>query len=225
MSTNTKTILKTSLLALGLSLGLSACTSESSAQKADTPEMSSAAASSTSGSINRASFNSNGSVSMPKNHEWRRWVYVGSPLTPNALNGGEAPFPEFHNVYVEPSAFNHFEKTGEWANGTQIAKELTTVRAGDDCDPATGACFEVSGNGYFEGEFSGLELTIKDTVRFADEPGGWVYYSFGHKPEPYNKTAEAFPAASCNSCHAASADTDFVFTQFYPVLRAAMPAK
>ena len=82
----------------------------------------------------------------------------------------------------------------------------------------------VSGNGYFMGDFACLEVAIKDTVRFKDEPGGWAYFSFGHKAE-YDETAKAFPAASCNACHAASADTDFVFTQYYPVLREAMPKK
>jgi hypothetical protein len=32
-------------------------------------------------------------------------VFVGSPLTPNALNGGKANFPEFHNVYIEPGSY------------------------------------------------------------------------------------------------------------------------
>lgn len=92
-----------------------------------------------------------GMIAAPK--DYRHWVFVGAPLTPNALNDGEASFPEFHNVYVEPSAFAHFEKTGEWANGTQIAKELVSVRQGEDCEEDTGACFESSGMGYFEGEF------------------------------------------------------------------------
>lgn len=171
--------------------------------------------------INRASFNDDGSVNAPT--DWRAWIYVGSPLTPNALNGGEAPFPEFHNVYVEPSAFAHYQKTGKWANGTQIAKELVLVRKGDSCNEETAACDEVSGTGYFQGDFAGLELTVKDTKRFASEPGGWVYYSFGHKPPPYNKTAKQFPAEACNACHEASAADDWVFTQFYPVIRAAKP--
>ena len=64
---------------------------------------------------------------------------------------------------------------------------------------------------------------MKDTGRFPDEPGGWVYYSFGHHAPPYAESAKAFPAAACNACHESSADTDFVFTQFYPVVRAAMP--
>ena len=57
-----------------------------------------AAASSDSSSIVEASFNEDGSVNQPTGY--REWVFVGTPLTPNALNDGEAPFPEFHNVYV-----------------------------------------------------------------------------------------------------------------------------
>jgi len=45
----------------------------------------------------------NGDLLLPRNFE--RWVFVGSPLTPNALNGGKANFPEFHNVYIEPGSY------------------------------------------------------------------------------------------------------------------------
>ncbi len=167
--------------------------------------------------VNHASFNDDGSVAQPAN--WRRWVFVGAPLTPNALNGGNAPFPEYHNVYVEPSAFEAYAATGKWPEGTQIAKELTTIY--ENNNDAVGASTEVSGRGFQQGEFSGLELTVKDSTRFPDMPGGWAYFSFGHKPQPYEESAKAFPAESCNACHAASAADDFVFTQFYPVLRAA----
>jgi hypothetical protein len=172
--------------------------------------------------ITAANFATDGQVMIPNN--WRQWIYIGTPLTPNALNDGEASFPEFHNVYIEPSAFAHWQKTGKFANGTQIAKELVLIRQKDKDDMnEDGSTGEVSGTGYFQGEFQGLELTIKDTERFADEPGGWVYYSFGHKPQPYEKTAKAFPSESCNACHEGNAADDFVFTQFYPVLRAAKP--
>jgi hypothetical protein len=70
-----------------------------------------------------------------------------------------------------------------------------------------------------------LELTVKDSNRFSDMAGGWAYFSFGHKPQPYEKTAMAFPEAACNACHLANAQDDFVFTQFYPVLRAAKNSK
>ncbi|MFB0923595.1 MAG: cytochrome P460 family protein [Alphaproteobacteria bacterium] len=171
--------------------------------------------------IRQASFNSDGQVNIPTG--WREWVFVGTPLTPNALNGGSAPFPEFHNVYIEPSAYAHWKKTGEFAEGTQIAKELVFIRTKDkdEMNP-DGSTNEVSGVGYFQGEFTGLELTVKDTKRFASEPGGWAYFSFGHDV-PYAKTAKAFPTESCNACHQGAAADDFVFTQFYPVLRAAKP--
>ena len=157
-----------------------------------------------------ARYTEDGKLIRPKG--WRKWVYVGTPLTPHDMNDGKASFPEFHNVYVDPESFSTFENTGVFPNGTQLVKELVLV----------GTKQAVSGNGYFMGEFAGLEVAIKDTVRFKDEPGGWAYFSFGHKAD-YELTAKAFPAASCNACHAASAETDFVFTQHYPVLRAAMP--
>ena len=171
--------------------------------------------------VNEATFARDGQVQIPQ--DWRQWVFVGTPLTPNALNKGKAPFPEFHNVYIEPSAYAHWKKTGKFANGTQIAKELVLIRQKDkdDMNP-DGSTAEVSGVGYFQGEFSGLELTVKDTRRFSGEPGGWAYFSFGHSL-PYTKTAKAFPTDSCNACHEGAAADDFVFTQFYPVLRAAKP--
>ena len=171
--------------------------------------------------IGEVMVNDDGSVNQPDN--WRKWVFIGAPLTPNALNDGKAPFPEYHNVYVEPSAFAAYEKTGEWPEGTQIAKELTTVYENNNDE--VGSSMEVSGRGYQQGEFSGLELTVKDSKKFPDMPGGWAYFSFGHQPEPYEATAKAFPVEACNACHAANAADDFVFTQFYPIARAAKGSK
>lgn len=173
--------------------------------------------------VNRAAFNADGSVQTPEN--WRRWVFVGAPLTPNALNGGEAAFPEYHNVYIEPSAFEHWTRTGTWADGAQFAKELVLLRSAEDCDmdPDNGSCAQTSGQGYFQGAFAGLELKVKDAARFPDEPGNWAYFSFGHQPEPYAASASAFKTDACNACHEANAETDFVFTQYYPVLRASKP--
>ena len=157
-------------------------------------------------------FNAKGELVRPEGY--REWVYVGTPLTPNELNPPEAPFPEFHNVYIHPADFDHYRKTGEFADGTVMVKELVTV----------GSTQAVSGKGYFMGEFTGLEATIKDSKRFKDEPGYWAYFSFGHS-YPLADRAAAFPAAACNACHAASAKDDFVFTQYYPILSAAKGSK
>lgn len=162
------------------------------------------------GVLPKPAFNADGQLERAVGY--REWVYIGTPLTPNALNPPEAPFPEFHNVYIHPDDFSHFEETGEFPDGTVIVKELVLV----------GATAAVSGNGYFMGEFAGLETTIKDSDRFADEPGNWAYFSYGHS-YPLSETAPAFPAPACNACHEASAADDWVFTQYYPILRAARP--
>jgi hypothetical protein len=141
---------------------------------------------------------------------YRKWTYIGTPVTPNDMNEGNAPFPEFHSVYMNPAAFDHYEKTGKFPDGTVLVKELVSV--GDK--EAT------SGKGYFMGEFIGLEVSVKDRARFNDDPGNWAYFSFGHK-YPLKEKAKAQPASSCNDCHDGNADDDWVFTQYYPVLRAA----
>jgi len=140
---------------------------------------------------------------------YREWIYVGTPVTPNDMNDGKAAFPELHNVYIDPESWNHWKQTGQFRDGTILIKELVSV----------GSKSAVSGKGYFMGEFIGLEATIKSKQHFPKEPGNWAYFSFSsadHKT--LSKTAKAFPAASCNSCHAGAAADDFVFTQYYPVL-------
>ena len=66
----------------------------------------------------------------------------------------------------------------------------------------------------------GLEASIKDSKRFKDEPGNWAYFSFGHK-YPLKAEAAKNAASACNQCHQDNAKKDWVFSQYYPVLRAA----
>ena len=167
-------------------------------------------------------FTADKQLKIPETKIWREWPYVGSLVTPNALNDGEAPFPEHHIVYIDPVSWEIYKKTGKFREGTVLAKELTLVR-GPDGTNEDGSTDEVSGRGFFMGEYSGLEITIKSKELYPEEPGNWAYYTFGHKPEPYNATAKQQPAESCNACHESSAAEDFVFTQFYPVLRASKP--
>ena len=155
------------------------------------------------------SYNLNdGSLDRPTGY--REWIYVGTPVTPNDMNDGKAAFPEHHNVYIDPKSWDHWKDTGNFREGTILIKELVSV----------GSKAAVSGNGYFQGDFIGLEATIKSAKDFPDEPGNWAYFSFSTPDHKSLKdTAEAFPAASCNACHAGAAADDFVFTQYYPVLR------
>ena len=77
-----------------------------------------AGAQSTKLSENLPVFNDKGELELPVG--FRQWVFLGSPLTPNALNGGAAGFPEYHNVYVQPEAFNAYRETGKWPEGERI---------------------------------------------------------------------------------------------------------
>jgi len=142
---------------------------------------------------------------------YREWVYVGTPLTPNDMNNGKATFPEFHSVYIDPESWAHWKKTGEFREGTILIKEMAAV----------GSKAAVSGQGYFMGEFAGLEASVKSKKYFPDQPGNWAIFSFS---TPDHKTVKTEtppqPVAACNACHAAAAADDFVFTQYYPVLRA-----
>jgi hypothetical protein len=171
-----------------------------------------------------AKFDSDGNLLRPVGY--RQWVFVGTPLTPDDMNGGQAPFPEFHAVYIDPGSWAHYEKTGEFRDGTVLIKELISV----------GARKATSGNGYFMGNYLGLEAAVKSKAHFPDEPGNWAYHSFTtpgspmsseenrkniHESAALKEKAKAFPTAVCATCHVASAGEDMVFTQFYPVLRAA----
>ena len=156
------------------------------------------------------SMNEKGELIKPEGY--REWVYVGAPVTPNDMNDGKAPFPEFHSVYIDPTSFAHWKKTGKFREGTILVKELLSVVSK----------VAPSGNGYFMGEFIGLEATIKSSKLFPKEPGNWAYFSFTTKDhKTLKQTATAFPTEACAACHKASAADDMVFTQYYPVLRAA----
>ena len=154
-----------------------------------------------------AAYDAKGELIRPTDH--REWVFVGAPVTPNDMNDGKAAFPEFHNVYIDPGSFASYKRSGVFPNGTVILKELVSV----------GSKSMDSGNGYFQGEFVSLEAMVKDTKRFTSEPGGWAFFRFGEAPH-YNPTGARMKTESCNTCHSGASE-DYVFTDTYPVLRAA----
>ncbi|MCA8987436.1 MAG: cytochrome P460 family protein [Planctomycetaceae bacterium] len=156
-----------------------------------------------------ATYNAQGELIRPVDH--REWVFVGAPVTPNDMNDGKAAFPEFHNVYIDPASFARYKQTGTFPDGTVILKELVSV-GGKSMD---------SGHGYFQGEFISLEAMVKDRKRFQEEPGGWAFFRFGEAPD-YSPSGMRMKTESCNTCHSGARE-DYVFTDTYPVLRAARP--
>jgi hypothetical protein len=157
-------------------------------------------------------YTASGDLVLPKN--FHEWVYVGSPLTPNALNNGKAGFPEFHNVYIEPCSYQEYKKTNVFPDGTVFFKELQlTLLPAEFSD---GSQTQPSGRGYFPGPWNGADVTVKDSKRYANA-GGWGYYNFNHH-EPKAPTAKLKLISECAYCHQASAKKDEVWTQFYPLL-------
>jgi hypothetical protein len=183
-------------LTVYVALAISACSPQSTAPQSDRPAR------------YLPEFTSDGELVLSKNFE--KWVYVGSPLTPDALNDGKANFPEFHNVYIEPGSYEIYKKTNAFPEGTIMFKELQRVGVAENPD---GSRTEASGRGYFPGALNGADVTVKDTKRFA-ETAGWGYFNFNHG-EPKAATAKAKPKEECASCHIASAKKDSVWTQFY----------
>ena len=155
-----------------------------------------------------------GQLELPRGYHG--WVFLGAPLTPNALNGGAAGFPEFHNVYIHPEALAAYRRTGDFPEGTLLVKELQLTLPATHDD---GSRVEASGRGYFPGARNGLDVSVKDSGRFA-ATDGWGFFNFGHHAPPYAKTAVAAPREACAACHMANGE-DMVFARFYsPILDA-----
>jgi len=155
-----------------------------------------------------AKFNELGELIRPTGY--REWIYVGAPLTPNDMNNGKAAFPEFHNVYIDPASWSVWKKSGKFRDGTIIAKELVSV----------GSKATFSGNGYFMGEYIGLEAMVKSKKHFPKAAGNWGFFRFTNENfKGLKKVANVLPQDACASCHTPNAKQDLVFTQHYPVLR------
>jgi cytochrome P460 len=152
-------------------------------------------------------FTADNELYTPRNH--REWVFIGASVTPNDMNDGAAAFPEFHNVYIDPGSYAHWKKTGEFRSGTVIVKELASV----------GTKEAPSGNGYFQGEYGGIAAMVKNDKRYPDRPGNWAYFGFDGE----SRHGAIQEDSACSACHQQNAADDQVFTQFYPVLRAAKP--
>jgi hypothetical protein len=139
------------------------------------------------------------------------WILVGASLGLGYSDAQNASGPgTFHNVYLEPHAYQTYVATGRFPDKTMLAMLL--FQPAQKTPP--------SGHGLFEGELEGLEVAVKDQARF---PGGWAYFGFGTGGP--GSTAPAFPRAMCAQCHAANAADDNVFVQFYPTLRTILASR
>lgn len=200
-----------STLALAATIAIWGCAKSADTGQAKSGDAMAANATAKQAAFYQPEFTTDGALKLPPDFE--QWVYVGSPLTPNALNNGKANFPEYHNVYIQPGAYQEYKRTGVFPEGTIMFKELQLTLKGDRAD---GSRTEASGRGYFPGALNGADVAVKDTKRFADT-NGWGYFDFNHN-EPKAATAKLQPKEMCAACHLSGAKKDMVWTQFYPRL-------
>ena len=151
-------------------------------------------------------YTADGDLILPK--DYRTWIFVGASLGLSYSEGAaerEGP-GAFTNVYIQPEAYRYFMETGQFPEGTMLPMDIYRPGSRESINQA----------GYFEKDFLGMEVAVKDSERYEE---GWAYLSFRDRSGGLRASASAFPKDRCYDCHAEHAATDNVFTQFYPVLQ------
>jgi len=161
-----------------------------------------------------AVFVTDGSLQLPTGY--RRWEHVGTRIKADGrsvLDGTPIVTPQVMDAYIEPSAFESYQRSGQWPDGTQIIKEISVIRTGTGCDKTTLVCSTEFGTGIFEAAYAGIGMMVKDRNRFPNSAGNWGYFSFVTTGASPQRTATVRPHDQCASCHERLASTtDFVFS-------------
>ena len=138
---------------------------------------------------------------------YRDWPHVGTsdgrshPGNPDVDREGSRDAALSRNVYIDPSAYQEYARTGEFPKGTVMVSELVSPEAAE---------------GKYEATSVVLEASVKNSRRFER---GWGFFRFTDSEGNVTARAEVSPEEACWSCHNKRAETDHVFTQSYPVLR------
>jgi hypothetical protein len=151
-------------------------------------------------------YTKDGELVLPK--DYRHWDFLSSSVAMNyPAEEGPGGHPMFSNIFVQPSAYQYFEKTGTWPDKTVLLMELREVG-----HPAGGDAF-LSKDAEFQTDLMVYEAHVKDSSR-----GGWAFYSI-RKDASSGKAFDK--SAKCFSCHAGHGAVDTTFVQYYPTLIAA----
>ncbi|MEO1169996.1 MAG: cytochrome P460 family protein [Pseudomonadota bacterium] len=146
-----------------------------------------------------------GDITLPEDFE--TWPTLGSWSTagPDGVANG------MHQVYASPGTIETFRSTGEFPDGSVLVKE---VRGANTAALTTGAA------SYATDEQVWFVMVKDSEGRFADDPlwgDGWGWALF----EADDRTAQVAQnyELDCLSCHVPAQDTDWVYSEAYPVLR------
>jgi hypothetical protein len=135
--------------------------------------------------------------------DYREWVFLSSGLgmTYEPPSANPRP-PTFGNVFVNPSSYRSFMKTGKWPDKTIFVLEFRN----SDSEGS------INKSGRYQTGLAAVEAEVKDS-RF---PDGWAFFNFrdGASAEPLS----AKDSASCIECHTKNTAVERTFVQFYPTL-------
>jgi hypothetical protein len=142
--------------------------------------------------------------------DFREWMFVTSGLgmtynapAPQTSSGQPPRPPSFTNVYVNPSSYRAFMKSGQWPDKTMLILEIR----------ASSSEGSINKGGHFQSTLVVIEAAVKDETRF---PGKWAYFDFGREMKTQ---VQALPTTErCYACHAENGAVDNTFVQFYPTL-------
>ena len=136
--------------------------------------------------------------------DYLRWTFAGASL--GLSYNDEPPQREsFNHTLIEPTAYDHFVRTGEFREGTMLVLLVRSTEA--DAMPAR--------HGRFASDVLAVELAVKDKERVA---AGWAYYDFAGGSNARTTAQPQPPGNRCYACHIDHAARDNVFLQFYPLL-------
>src|SRR5829696_4111470 len=112
----------------------------------------------------KAKFTRDGGLTYPFNY--REWVFLSSGLGmtygPNAPAAGARL--RFDNVYVNPSSYREFLRSGKWPDGTVLVLEIRESESKGS----------INQHGHFQGELAAIEANVRDSRRF---PGrNWAFF-------------------------------------------------
>ncbi|WP_262693511.1 cytochrome P460 family protein [Kordiimonas aquimaris] len=149
-----------------------------------------------------------GHIRVPENFR-TDYVLMGSwSVAGDADTGGEIGL---HIVYAPKNAVTAYRETGAFPDETVIVKELFTGETE----------FLTTGEATRAKDLVGYFVMVKDDKnRFPDNPlwgEGWGWSFFEGKTP--NKTISTDYKSDCLACHEPARETDFIYTNAYPVLK------
>jgi len=138
------------------------------------------------------------------------WVFLGTSLgmgyNPGSFNAAHPG--QFQVVLMEPTAWQHFEKHGDYAPGSMFLLAFYN---------ADKQARSINQNGFTQADLTNYEIHLIGPKEGAERHG---FYMFGADSRQGSRLP---PGNACARCHTDHGAFDGTFAQFYPTLRPLIP--